>query len=183
MRKKGLLLLAIFLAAASAMAAQDVRYNFDKTQDFSRFKTYKWVHINNGAKTLNSLVVKQVMAAVDSQLAAKGLTKTDTDPDLYVGYQAAIGQETQFSSYNTDWGYGPGWYRGGWYGGNTYGETSTIHTGQLAIDMYDPKDHSLVWRGVVSKTLDEKAKPEKQEKNLNKAVAKLFKDYPPKPKE
>ena len=45
--------------------------------------------------------------------------------------------------------------------------------------MYDAKDKDLVWRGVVSKTLDPKAKPDKQEKNLTKAVAKLLKNYPP----
>jgi len=64
----------------------------------------------------------------------------------------------------------------------TTGQTSTIYTGQLVVDMYDSTNHTLVWRGVASKTLDPKAKPEKQEKNLNKAVAKLFKNYPPKAK-
>jgi hypothetical protein len=51
--------------------------------------------------------------------------------------------------------------------------------GQLAVDMYDPPHHDLVWRGVASKTLDPKAEPEKREKNLRKAVAKLLKNYPP----
>ena len=61
----------------------------------------------------------------------------------------------------------------------TTGQTSTIYIGQLALDMYDSAKHDLVWRGVASKTIDPKAKPEKQEKNLNKAVAKLLKKYPP----
>jgi len=39
-----------------------------------------------------------------------------------------------------------------------------------------------VWRGSASKTIDAKAKPEKQKKNLDKAMAKLLKEYPPKPK-
>ena len=83
------------------------------------------------------------------------------------------------------WGYGPGWYGGGWYGaggGVTTGTTSTIYIGQLALDMYASAPHKLVWRGVVSKTLDTKAKPDKQEKNLKKAVAKMLKNYPPKQK-
>ena len=42
-------------------------------------------------------------------------------------------------------------------------QTSTIYTGQLAVDMYDSANHDLVWRGVVSKTLDPKAKPEKRQ--------------------
>jgi hypothetical protein len=45
--------------------------------------------------------------------------------------------------------------------------------------MYNASDKDLVWRGVASKTIDPKAKPDKRQKNLNKAVAKLLKNYPP----
>lgn len=174
----------LLLAACATSSAQDVRFNFDKNTDFSRFHTYKWVELKDAQK-LDSLVAKQIMDAIDAQLAAKGLTKTDADPaDLYMGIQAAVGQEKQFTSYSTDWGYGGGWYRGGWYGGGmgstmTSGQTSTIYVGQLALDMYDSANRDLVWRGVVSKTLDPKAKPDKQTKNLNKAVSKMLKNYPP----
>jgi hypothetical protein len=122
---------------------------------------------------------------VNAELATKGLTQvTEDSANLYVGYQAGIGQEKEFTSYSSDWGYGGGWYRGGWYGGaggmsTTSGQTSTIYIGQLAVDMYDSANHNLVWRGVASKTIDPKAKPEKQEKNLKKAVTKLLKNYPP----
>jgi hypothetical protein len=61
----------------------------------------------------------------------------------------------------------------------TTGSTSTIYIGQLAVDMYDSANKDLVWRGVASKTIDPKAKPDKQQKNLAKAMKKLFKNYPP----
>jgi hypothetical protein len=176
-------MVAILLAAGGAVG-QDVRYNFDKNSDFSKFKTYKWVTLKDAAKP-NDLTDKQIMAAVDAELATKGLSKvTGDNADLYIGYQAGIGQEKQFTSFSSDWGYGGGWYRGGWYGGGggmstTTGQTSTIYIGQLALDMYDSANKALVWRGVVSKTLDPKAKADKQEKNLKKAVAKLLKNYPP----
>jgi len=64
----------------------------------------------------------------------------------------------------------------------TSGSISTIYIGQLVLDMYEVPKKDLVWRGVASKTLDPKAKPEKQEKNIKKAVAKLLKNYPPKQK-
>ena len=92
--------------------SQDVRFNFAADTDFSAFKTYKWVQIG-GAEKLNDLAEQQVKAAVDAELSKKGLSRTEDDKaDLYVAYQAAIGQEKQFTSYNTDWGYGPGWGRG-----------------------------------------------------------------------
>ena len=175
--------LVLLLAGTGTAAAQDVRYNFDKQANFSSFKTYKWVVIK-GATQLSDLVDKQIKASVDAELAKKGLSKSESDTaDLYVGYQAGIGQEKEYTSFDTGWGYGPGWGGGGWYGGGgggmTTGQTSTIYIGQLALDMYASSPKSLVWRGAASKTLDPKAKPEKQQKNLDKAVAKLLKNYPP----
>jgi len=185
MRKLWFVWIFAMLMISGNVFGQDVRYNFDKDTDFSKFKTYKWVAIKD-AKPVDDITDKQIKEALDAQLATKGLSKVDEDnADLFVGYQAAIGSEKQFTSYNTGWGYGPGWYGGGWYGGAggmTTGQTSTIYTGQLAVDMYDSAHHDLVWRGVASKTLDPKAKPDKRQKNLQKAVAKLMKDYPPKPK-
>ena len=176
----------VLLAGTGTAFAQDVRYNFDQQANFAAYKTYKWVAIK-GATPLSELVDRQIKAAVDAELATKGLTKSESDTaDLFVGYQAGVGQEKEYTSFDSGWGYGPG-YRGGWYGGGgggvTTGTTSTIYIGQLALDMYATSPKALVWRGAASKTLDPKAKPEKQEKNLKKAVTKLLKNYPPpKPK-
>ena len=48
--------------------------------------------------------------------------------------------------------------------------------------MYDSAGKQLVWRGMASKQIDPKAKPEKRQKNLDKGMAKLLKNYPPKVK-
>jgi len=186
MKKLALLTVAFVFFGVSGSVAQDVRYDFDKDKDFSKYKTYKWVAIK-GADLPDDLTAKQVTSAIDAELATKGLSKTDEDAaDLYIGYQTAIGQEKEFTSYNTGWGYGGGW-GGGWYGGGmgsttTYGSTSTVYVGQLDLSFYDPAQKQLVWRGVASKTLDAKAKPEKKQKNITKAVQKLLKNFPPKPK-
>jgi hypothetical protein len=185
MKKISFILMALLLTFAGKAFSQDVRYNFDKDSDFSKFKTYKWV-VLKGATQANDLVDKQIKEAIDAQLATKGLTKVEgDDANLLIGYQTAVGTEKQFTSYDSGWGYGPGWYGRGWYGGGggmTTGQTSTIYNGQLAVDMYSPAGHDLVWRGVVSKTLDPDAKPDKRQKNLTKALTKLFKNYPPKAK-
>jgi len=185
MKKVSFIWMAILLVVASTAFGQDVRYNFDKDSDFSKFKTYKWVTLK-GANQVDDLMDKQIKEAIDAQLATKGLSRVESDDaNLFVGYQTAIGTEKQFTSYDTGWGYGPGWYGRGWYGGGggmTTGQTSTLYTGQLAVDMYNSAGHDLVWRGVVSKSLDPKAKPEKRQKNLTKALTKLFKNYPPKAK-
>ena len=184
--KRLMLFALVVLATASTAVAQDVRYNFDKTAQFASFKTYKWVAIK-GAAQVSDLVDRQIKQTIDAELATKGLTKTeDASADLLIGYQPGVSKEKEYTSFDSGWGYGPGWYGGGWYGGGggtTSGSTSTIYIGQLAIDMYASSPHALVWRGVASKTLDTEAKPEKQQKNLTKAVAKLLKNYPPKIKD
>jgi hypothetical protein len=178
------MILPLSLLAVSGFA-QDVRYNFDKGANFSAFKTYKWVKVKE-APEMNSLVEQQITNAIDAELAKKGLSKTTGEKaDLYVAYQVTIGQEKEFSSYSSDFGYGAGWGRG-WYGGGmgtttTTGQTTTIHIGELALDIYDPNTKQLVWRGTATKTLDPKAKPDKRQKNLDKGVAKLLKNYPPPP--
>jgi Domain of unknown function (DUF4136) len=184
MKRLALLTAALLFASATPAVAQDVRYDFDKDKDFSKFKTYKWVEIK-GAQLPDELTQKALTSAIDAELARKGLTKTDSDnADLYIGYQTALSQEKEFTSYNTGWGYGPGW-GGAWYGHGgmasttTYGSTSTVYVGQLDLSMYDPATKQLVWRGSASKTLDPKAKPDKKQKNITKAVAKLLKNYPP----
>src|SRR5260221_10112385 len=80
--------LVLVLAGAGSALAQDVRYNFDKSTTFAALKTYKWVTIK-GATPLSQLADKQVKAAVDAELATKGLIKSDSDTaDLLIGYQA-----------------------------------------------------------------------------------------------
>jgi hypothetical protein len=184
MRAIGIILPALLLGIASF--AQDVRYNFAAAEDFSKYETYKWVQIKD-ADQLNQLADQQLKTAVDAELAKKGLTRTDEDnADLYICYQVALGQEKQYSSFDSGWGYGPGWGRG-WYGGGGGGgmtttTSSTIHSGQIDLDMYDAAAKKLVWRGTAYKTIDPKAKPEKRQKNLQKGVAKLLKNYPPQKK-
>jgi hypothetical protein len=184
MKRLYLLSIMLLLVVASSAVAQDVRYNFDNTANFAAYKTFKWVPIK-GAAQLSALVDKQIRAAFEAEFAKKGLTEVDSDTaDLYIGYQAGVSTEKEYTSYSTDFGYGPGYGRG-WYGGGgmgsttTTGQTSTIYVGQLAIDMYDVAKKVLAWRGVASKTIDTKAKPEKQQKNLAKAIAKMLKNFPP----
>lgn len=175
----------LLLAWSVAASAQDIKYNFLQGTDFSKYKTYKWVKLPNHEYP-NSILDSQIMQAIDSQLATKGLTKTEDNPDLYVIYQVAVNQEKQWNSYSTGgdmWGYGR-W--GGWggYGGGmstTTTTSSTINIGTLNLDMYDTAKKEQVWRGAASKTLGSGKDPKKVQKNIDKAMAKLLKKYPPPP--
>jgi hypothetical protein len=87
--------------------AQEVLGNFLLGTDFSKYHTYKWVSIEGRAHP-NQLVDAQIKQSVDSQLASKGLTKTDSDKaDLYIGYQIAVDQIQQWKGYGMS--SGPPW--------------------------------------------------------------------------
>jgi hypothetical protein len=60
--------------------------------------------------------------------------------------------------------------------------SSTLSIGTLGLDMYDQAGKQLVWRGAVTHTLEANPTPEKRQKNIDKAIAKLLQSYPPKAK-
>ena len=82
---------------------------------------------------------------------------------------SVIKQEKQFDGFRT----GPRW------SGMGRVTSSTIDVGKLLVNLYDPTKKQLVWRGEAEKTLDIKKDPDKNYRNLQKAVAKLLKNYPP----
>ena len=173
------LMVGALLTWCVAASAQDIKFNYMPGTDFAKYKTYKWVKVPN-VQYPNSIMDEQIMRAIDAQLATKGLSKTEDNPDLYVTYQVAINQEREWNSYSTGggaWGWG-GW--GGWGGMQTTTATSrTINIGTLNCDFYDVSTKKQIWRGEASKTLGSGKDPKKVEKNLNKAMEKLFKKYPP----
>jgi len=112
---------------------------------------------------------QNIQRAIDAQLVLKGLQRVESGGDLVVSYQAALDQEKEFNGFGT----GPRFW------GSTRVTSSTIDIGKLVVDLFDPAKKQLVWRGAASKTLDIKKDPDKNYQNLQKAMAKLFKSYPP----
>lgn len=164
--------LAVAIMACSVVFGQDVKTNYMPGTDFSKYHVYKWVPIEGGGRP-NQIVDAEIKQSIDSQMAANGFSKTDNDDaNLYVGYQIAVNQERQWNAY----GGGIRW------GGMGTATSSTINVGTLVLDMYDPATKQLVWTGRATKTLDPSKSQEKNEKNLNKAMQKLLKDFPPKQK-
>jgi hypothetical protein len=164
--------LALALLACSVAMAQDVTTNAMPGVSFASFHTYKWVTVE-GASYPNQIVDTQIKDSIDAQLAAKGLTKVAGDKaDLYVAYQVSVNQEKQWNAYGTGGGVR-------WGGGMASAQSSTINIGTLVLDMYDPSAKQLVWTGRVTKTLDPSANQAKKQKNLDKALQKLLKGFPP----
>ena len=161
-----------FLAILGAAFAQKVQTDFDHQANFSQYKTYSWQEI----KPANSLWDARIKSAVDAQLAAKGWTQVDSGGDVeVVAIKTSQTQRTLQTFYD---GFGGGWrWRG--FGGGGFATTTEqdYKVGTLVIDLYDGKTKQLIWRGNAQGMVSDKAT--KNEKNLDKGVAKMFKEFPP----
>jgi hypothetical protein len=174
------LTVALVAAAVPAIAfAQKTTYDFDKTAPFAQYRTYS---MQDGTPTKNALIDKRIVAAIETQLKAKGFVRNDVAPDVVVVFHVAFDEQKDISSFSSGPAYGP--YGYGWGGG--WGTTTTdvrvrdILVGTLAVDMVDAKKREVVWRGLGTKEINTTAKPEKRDENISKAVEKIFKNYPPK---
>jgi len=159
---------------AGISAAQQVKTDYDRAADFAQYKTYSWEHV----QTKDPLLVDRIENAVNATLAARGWTRVETGGDVsIVAIQMTSNQETLNTFYN---GFGGGW---GWrrFGGGGIGEatttTETYKVGTLVVDLFDAKSKKLLWRGSSSDTLSNNS--DKNIKNLDKGVEKMFQHFPP----
>ena len=167
-------LMAMMFLFAGKSSAQQVKTDYDRSADFSQYKTYSWEQV----KTKDALDVNRIKSAVNAALAAKGWTQVDSGGDVsVVAMEITQNQQTLNTFYD---GFGGGW---GWrrFGGGGFGEatttTETYKVGTLVVDLFDTKTKKLLWRGTSTDTLSNNS--EKNIKNLDKGVEKLFKPFPP----
>jgi hypothetical protein len=163
----------MFLFAAKS-PAQQVKTDYDRGANFGQYKTYSWEQV----KTKEALDVDRIKAAVNAALAAKGWTQVDSGGDVSVmAMEITRNQQTLNTFYD---GFGGGW---GWrrFGGGGFGEatttTETYKVGTVVVDLFDTKTKQLIWRGTSSDTLSNNS--DKNIKNLDKGVEKMFQHFPP----
>jgi len=179
--QKRLVILALAMALTPALAAaQKTSYDYDKTASFTGFKTYA---LKDGTKVGQPLIDDRIVAAINAELSARGLTNSESNPDIFVVYHVAFDKQKDISTFSSGHGgYGPyGWgYGGGWGGGSTSTQIRDILVGTLVVDVADAKKGQVIWRGTGVKEVDTQAKPEKRDKSISTAVNKIFKNFPPK---
>jgi Domain of unknown function (DUF4136) len=180
-QKIRLVLGALFLSlfAANTISAIEIRTDYDRAANFGQYKTYCWQKV----ETRDPLWIDRIKAAVNSELAAKGWTETRSGSGCDAAI-VAMDVDRNHQTLNTFYdNFGGGW---GWrgFGVGGFGEattsTDTYRTGTLVVDIFDARSKNLIWRGSATDTLSNKS--EKNIKNLDKGVEKLFQHFPPEPK-
>jgi hypothetical protein len=173
--KKRLMWCAAFGLIPLGLLFGKIVTDYDHQADFNQVHTYSWIKVEVQDPLWNT----RVKRAIDDQLQKKGWQMVPSGGDADV---AAFGsthvQRSMQTWYN---GFGGGWRYGGF--GNTGMATTTeqnIPIGRLMVDIFNGNSKQLMWRSQGTDTLT--GNPEKNEKKLNKAVADMFKKFPPKAK-
>jgi hypothetical protein len=152
------------LLAVPALAGVSVEY--DREADFSRYTTYSW---GEGTPGRRPSVQELIVAAVDRELAARGLIKVDQGGSLNVLTHALVDKHTLEKLAD------PTYFKF-WSGVNIV-DPRTLKAGSLVVDLQDASSERIVWRGLATATVDKTFK--KLGKKIDKVVAKMFRQFPP----
>jgi hypothetical protein len=172
LQRVAFVLIGLMFLFASKASAQQVKTDYDHSANFGQYKTYSWEQV----KTKDRLDVDRIKSAVNAALAAKGWTQVASGGDVsIVAMETTQNQQTLNTFYD---GFGGGWRWRGFGGiGEATTTTDTYKVGTLVIDFFDTNTKALLWRGISSDTLSNNSN--KNIKNLDKGVDKMFKHFPP----
>ena len=174
-RERLFIVILLILLGTASVRAQKVSVGADPSVDLTKYKTYAWTNVASA----NPIADQIVVSSVDSQLAAKGLRKVETDPELTVVVFGSSMSDIHVSN--------PSWAPSlnSIATGVAVGSQSWLVTkGTLVIDLLDTKTNNSLWRGTATDTLDrgptgDKVKDAKTiEKPIRNAVKKMFKQFP-----
>jgi Domain of unknown function (DUF4136) len=184
--KVGMALFCFLLVMSlPSVRAQDVAVNFDKSIDFSKFKTYSWA---SGIQAKNPLIDQQIRSSIEGQLAAKGLRLVEKGGDLSVLYFVAVDRDLEVST--SSWDTTKDWMHQTATGISVRNQMWDVEVGTLMVCLSDPSTSNPLWRGTAKATLPKRSSNEnpmnalaedakKADKKIRKSVEKMFKQYPP----
>lgn len=173
------LLVIIFMAGLAACSSLKVSYDYDKQADFAKYKTYAFTE--EALKLpVGDLNRDRIIKAIETELAAKGMTKSDS-PEALIDILVKAEEKVDATATTTPTYGGYGYGRYGYGGG--FSTTSINYNeyveGTLFVNMVDAAAQKIVWQGRATKTIDEDASAEKREQNINTAIKQIFTKYPP----
>ncbi|MCQ8888569.1 DUF4136 domain-containing protein [Pseudoalteromonas carrageenovora] len=176
----------ILIVAALALltaCTQTPDWDYDKSANFSNFKTFAWVENASLTKDttnyqINGLMEKRVRTAVNKELSQTlGMSLVDAaQADVLVNYHASVDKELEVDTFNV--GYGARW---GYWGTGFQRDTTAreYEVGTLVIDIIDRESNQLIWRGAKEGRLKKKQSPEQREASIKETVANILSNFPP----
>ena len=153
-----------------------VNVDYDPDYDFQAQKSFAIAYYNKEGE--DTLFNDRLIRALEVDLQSKGYTKSvKEEADLIVTFHTNVENKV---SIDTDYQM-IGYARYG-YGGGMVATTRTYNyqKGTLIIDLLNPKDEKIVWRGTATDILKEHKTPQERIEYLNKVVEKTMASFPSK---
>ncbi|NOR14470.1 MAG: DUF4136 domain-containing protein [Candidatus Aminicenantes bacterium] len=180
MKKAARLLLMAMVLLMASCSSLTVMFDYDRQEDFSQYRSFDFLPLPKDIRQETSdLVIKRIFAATTRHLQAKGFEFTTSNPDLLI----AIHVESKDKFNVTNWGYHYAPYdfywrgHGYWHGGGI--DVQQYEEGTLILDMVRADEKEMIWRGAASRALPLNPSPDKLDKIVNEAVAKILENFPP----
>jgi hypothetical protein len=179
--------LAAVVLLVAACSQVPVSTDYDPEWQLKPAATYAWLPPQKKLVTDpavdNDLFARRMQRAVDEQMAAKGLAKSDVDSaDLLVTYHVTQETRLDVDTFRANYGYypcwggcwGPGW--GGGWGSDVYVREYTA--GTLMVDVVDAKSRELRWRGISERRVPSFRTPQEREAFIRETVTAIFQNFP-----
>ncbi|MBL7869576.1 MAG: DUF4136 domain-containing protein [Flavobacterium lindanitolerans] len=167
-----LLFLFVLVSCSSVQVATD----YDKNVDFANYKSFAFFKSGIDKVEISDLDKRRILNAIDAELTAKGITKSE-NPDLLVNIFTKSRQQVDVNQFNAGWGYGWGWGWNPWMWGGRSTTVSTTTEGTLYIDLIDARKKELIWQGEGVGVLTQNIN--KKEERIKEFVKKILEKYPP----
>ena len=148
---------AFTAAAAAQMPKYGVKVTIDKKVDFASFKTYTWTQ---GHPSADKRIDARVMAAVDRELSALGMSKAASGPgDVLAAYYSLSRTDVNVHAKP-----------------DASGQRPQYWVGTLVVALLDPANGERLLRLRIDKPIEiDRAK---LDVSIDDAVAALFAKYP-----
>ena len=182
-RPFGIAAVAVIVATSlfAGCSGMSISSDFDPTavDKMKTYKAYSWLPAPQTRKrSTDQFVAKRITMATEHALQKKGMERALTGaPDFLVGWHGAIDSKLQYSTVNTYYGYGWGYWGGM---GTTQTYATEYNQGSLIIDIVDAKTNELVWRGVAQAEVYPQSDPDYRNQQIDSAVSKILSQFPPK---
>lgn len=173
MRAMRTLLLLFTVGLLASCSSVRVASDYDQNANFNNYKTFAFFKPGIDKAEISDLDKKRILRAIETELLAKGFTKSE-NPALLVSIFTTAEQRVNVYN-NNGWGWGA-W--GPWGMGMSTNSVSTSTEGTLYIDLIDSNKKELVWQGQGTGYLP--SKMDRKEERISEIVNEIMQEYPPK---
>jgi hypothetical protein len=176
--------LSIGLVVLAGCSSIPVSVDYQPGYDFSQIGRYFWLPPQadpQPASVYNSeLVTARVAAAVEQQLQSRGILRVGsrTEADVLITYQIGIEKLVEIDTFM---GFEGSFSRhaGGLGLGLLGSRSQEYDQSTLVIDLRDPGDNRLLWRGMAERRLSQFDSPQEHAEFIQASVAAVLAKYPP----